>query len=384
MRIGAIISEFNPFHNGHKHIIECAKNDGYTHIISIMSGNYVQRGEPAIFSKSRRVEAALKNGVDLIIEMPCVWAVSRAERYARAGVWLTDSLGCVDSLIFGSECGDLSRLTRLAEVIQSRKFREILPKYLDQGFTFAKAREFAVSDLILQSDIHDFMSAPNNILGLEYIKSIKRFNSSIAAVTFTRDKALKSASEIRDLIKSKNSAYLDHVPVSARGNLECINDIFWGERSIIAVLNTLSLSDFNNLPDISVGLGNKIYASVKECCDLHNLFELIKSKRYTMSRIKRIIMSAYLGVTESVQKRLPPYTRVLGATKKGLEILKIAKYTTKLPIFSTYSELKELDDFSKEIFEIECKATDLLRVFNEGLVSAGSEKKFKFIRRESI
>lgn len=381
MKICAIVAEFNPFHNGHKYIIEQAKKSGFTHVVAIMSGNFVQRGEPAIFSKKTRTQLALSNGVDLVIEMPCVWALSRAEKYAEAGVYLADSLGCTDSIVFGSECGNLEQLSNIEQTLEKNDFMETLQNNLKSGITFAKAREQTVAKFSPDINASEILSTGNNILGIEYIKAIKNLHSNIKPVTFKRNKNFKSASEIRKLIKEDNKAYYKFVP-SDFDISESPKDILLGEKGVISVLKRMHSNNFSELPDISEGLEHKIYNSLCRCTNLEDLFNLAKSKRYTMSRIKRIVMCAYLGITNKIQMELPAYSRLLGATSKGIEILSTIKQTAKLPIVSKFSDFYNMNDFSKKIFEIECRATDLFGVFGENLKTLDSEKKFKFIRQE--
>lgn len=380
-KICAIIAEFNPFHNGHKYIIEQAKKVGFTHVVVIMSGNFVQRGEPAIFSKRVRAQSALMNGADLVVEMPCVWSLSSAEKYAATGVFLADALGCVDSLVFGSECGDIKKLDLIEDVLKKEDFSKILQNYLKDGITFAKARGQAISALLPGINVSEILSAGNDILGVEYIKALKNLRSDIKPVALQRNKDFKNASEIRELIKENDKNFCEYTPICADLS-ETPNDIFWGEKSVLSILKTMNLDDFTKLPDISEGLENKIYNSLSDCRDLENLLNMVKSKRYTMSRIKRIVMCAYLGITDKIQSMLPPYIRLLGATNKGLDILNIAKQTAKLPIISKFSDLSDKDDFSKKVFEIECRATDLFGNFAKKLELCQSEKKFKFIRQE--
>lgn len=381
MKICAIIAEFNPFHNGHRYIIEEAKRMGCTHVAAIMSGNFVQRGEPAIFSKKVRAELALKNGVDLVVEMPCVWSLSSAEKYAETGVFLADSLGSVDSLVFGSECGDLKKLSDIAQCLKREEFSNFLQNNLKSGVTFAKAREKTVAALLPDIDVSDILSKGNNILGIEYIKAIKKLNLNIRPLTLRRNLDFKSAAEVRALIKANKREYCEYMPNNTE-ILESPKDIFWGEKGILSILKTMSLEDFAELPDVSEGLENKICNSLSRCVSLKNLLNMIKSKRYTMSRIKRIIMCAYLGINNKTQNKYPPYIRLLGATEKGLDILNIVKRTAKLPIISRFSDLSGENDFSRKVFEIECMAADLFGVFAKKLEMCQSEKKFKFIRQE--
>ena len=381
IKICAIVAEFNPFHNGHKYIVEQAKKMGFTHVVAIMSGNFVQRGEPAIFSKKVRAQTALQNGIDLVVEIPCVWSLSTAEKYANSSVYLADSLGCIDTLIFGSECGDIKELTNIEQALKNPKFSEVLQNNLKSGVTFAKAREQALTKLLPDANVSEILSTGNNILGIEYIKAIGDLHSTIKPITFQRNQKLKSAMEIRTLIKESNKLYCEYIP-NGMAALEMPKDIFWGEKGLIAILKTMDRKKIADLPDISEGIENKIHKSLCKCTNFENLLNMTKSKRYTMSRIKRIIMCAYLGITNKIQVRCPPYLRMLGATNKGLEILNMAKQTAQIPIISKFSDLKDIDDFSKKVFEIECRATDLFGIFGKKLEILESEKKFKFIRQE--
>ena len=270
MKICAIISEFNPFHNGHKYLIDKAHNLGYTHKIAIMSGNFVQRGEPAIVSKKARALAAMKNGINLVIEIPTVWAISTSERYAEAGVTIADSLGCVDALVFGSESGNLKSLKSIAEITATPEFSSALKKYISTGVTFAKAREQAVQELLRYSDISDCMQQANNNLAIEYIKNLNRINSSITPVCVKRSSAenIISASEIRNLIYfGKN--YKNYLPKTSeeiifeeiKNNLAPTN-IQNAEKIILYKLKSMSQNDFKLLPDISEGLENRFLRAV--------------------------------------------------------------------------------------------------------------------------
>lgn len=387
MKICAIISEFNPFHNGHKYLIDKAHNLGYTHKIAIMSGNFVQRGEPAIVSKKARALAAMKNGINLVIEIPTVWAISTSERYAEAGVTIADSLGCVDALVFGSESGNLKSLKSIAEITASPEFSSALKKYISTGVTFAKAREQAVQELLRYSDISDCMQQANNNLAIEYIKNLNRINSSITPVCVKRSSAenIISASEIRNLIYfGKN--YKNYLPKTSeeiifeeiKNNLAPTN-IQNAEKIILYKLKSMSQNDFKLLPDISEGLENRFLKAVNSSKNFEEILFKIKTKRYTMSRIKRIIMAAVLDIKNQIQIQNVPYIRILGSDEKGFEILKAAK-NSRLPIISKYSEIKNLSTFETEIFEKECFCTSIYGLFLNKTKNFKSEQQFKLIR----
>ena len=184
MFLAGIISEYNPFHYGHAALIKKTRQNGATHIVAVMSGNFVQRGEPAVLSKWARTRQALENGVDLVVELPLPWALSGAEKFALGGVSLLDAMG-TDIISFGSETGDIKSLKKAADILQSRSFSEAIKKELKNGNTFAKARQNAVLSLF-DSKTAELLSSPNNILGIEYIKSIDKLKSKIEPFTTKR------------------------------------------------------------------------------------------------------------------------------------------------------------------------------------------------------
>ena len=212
-----IISEYNPFHNGHMHHLqECKKNTKCDGVICIMSGNFMQRGGPAIIDKWKRAQMAIENGVDLVIELPTYYAVSSAEFFAYGSVSILNSLEIVNNLFFGSECGDIKSLTKIAQTLVEEpwEFKEILKRNINSGLTFAKARELALIEFTNDNYIENIISSSNNILGIEYIKAILKLNSPIVPFTLKRegssynDKLLStsfsSATSIREALKNKN------------------------------------------------------------------------------------------------------------------------------------------------------------------------------------
>lgn len=386
MKICALICEFNPFHNGHKYLIDKLKALEYDHIIAIMSGNYVQRGEPAIISKKYRTEIALECGVDLVVEIPTIWAVSNAQTYASAAVDIANSLGCVDFLAFGSECGNIECLKKILIEVKKPEFSAVLKKQLSLGLTFAKAREIAVGVVCGNSDDAKILRESNNNLGIEYLNALEKIGSNIKPVTIKRDrKKFLSATEIRDLIKNKDLNIKNYIPKPSFdiiSNYENkIADLYGSEKAILSCLRMLSQENILNLPDVNEGIENRIIKAVSSSTGLSEIFFKIKTKRYTMARIKRIILSAYLGITKDMQKNLPQYIRVLGMNEKGQKILKKAKSVASLPVVFEYSQIKKLDNFAQRIFQKECTCTDLYSLFSNEILPCGEEQKFKIIRR---
>ncbi len=397
MKICAVIAEFNPFHNGHKYLVDEIRKKGFTHVIAVMSGNFVQRGEPAIISKKARAETALKNGIDLIVEIPSVWSVSTSEKYAFAGVQIANSLGCADFLAFGSECGNTHPLKKIAQALKSEKFPVCLKNHLSKGMTFAKAREIALSELISDPDAIKQIRLPNNILGIEYLKAIDKICAKLTPVTIPRIKSSPSsgnesylsASKIREIITQGDESYRKYVPDSSFEiisreiqNLNAPNKLENAEQAILYKLRIMSKNEISALPDISEGLENRIFKYAKNSSSLNELFFNIKTKRYTMSRIKRIILSAYLGITNELQNKNIPYIKILGINKNGLEVLKKAKCTAALPIVSKYSEILKLGCNARKIFDAECRAADLYSFFSPKIRQCGEEQSFGIIKGE--
>lgn len=399
MKICAVTTEFNPFHNGHKYLANQIKSQNFTHVIGIMSGNFVQRGEPAILRKEARVKIALKNGFDLIAELPASYAVSSAHEYAHSAVSIAESFGCVNALVFGSETQNISDLQNLSEIIrENSEYIYFLKKYLSCGETFAKARELAITAVTKSNITANILHSPNNILGLEYLMALKNLGSGITPIAIPRlrrfynseNAGCISASEIRDLIIS-NKDYSKYVPETS---FEIINNelktmhapstLKNAEKAIIYALRTMTSEDFLQLSDVNEGLENRIISAVRSSCSLAEIFDKIKTKRYTMSRIKRIILCAFLKISKSRQKIPLPYIRVLGANSKGLDILKKAKNSCKVPIVSRGSEIAKLGKDSQKIFEIECRTGDIYDLFSPKTHYCGSEQTFKIITGDML
>jgi predicted nucleotidyltransferase len=373
MLVAGIVSEYNPFHFGHAALISQTRLSGATHVVAVMSGNFVQRGEPAVLSKWARTRQALQCGVDLVVELPLPWALSGAEKFAFGSVALLDALG-VDMLSFGSECGNIGGLEHAAQALLSPALREALQDELKHGTTFAKARQNAICRLF-DEDTARLLADPNNILGVEYLKARDKLNAKMVPFTIKRvgaahdaaqpDSGIASASHIRSLIQNggeytglmpKPAADILHAELKAGSAPASLARI---ERAVLAKLRTMSREEFGGLPDLSEGLENRVYAAVRKATALDEVFDLIKSKRYTHARIRRIILSAFLGVSASMSSGVPPYLRVIGFNARGIEILHSTKFTTKLPIITNSSDVLSLDNKAKNVVELEGRSSDL-------------------------
>lgn len=395
MKISAVISEFNPFHLGHQYLINKIRENGTTHIVAVMSGNFVQRGEPAMFSKWSRAKMALTSGVDLVIEIPVAMSVSTAQRYAYKGIEIVNSLGCVDALCFGSECGDTKALEIVSDALLENHIFDDIKSYLSRGMTYAKARECAIGER-LGLGFKGIVCQPNNILAIEYIKAIKQMKCEFSFETISRVGAqhdsknrsgdgIVSASLIRDFVK-KNIEICGYVPSESEkiilretelGNAPA--DILNVERAVLAKMRSLDVQDILNLPDISEGIEHRILNAVKDARSIDDLYFKIKTKRYTMSRIRRIVLSSLLGITNKAQEAGVPYIRVLGFSQRGKDVLALMKNTAKLPVISSYSQVKRLGVECEKAFELENKTSNLYSLMTPKVQPCDMEKTSKII-----
>ena len=384
MKVCGVVAEYNPFHNGHKYLNDKVRENCFEGIVAVMSGNFVQRGEPAVSEKHYRARQALLNGVDLVVELPLPFAVSSAEKFALGAVTILDSLGTVDSLCFGSECGDIEILKRIAEVNYEGRINE----YLTEGITYAKAFEKLVENE-LGSDYSCVLKEPNNILAIEYIKAVYRLKSEIMPLTVKRCGASHdsdspeghfcSASFIRDNIESDIiSSYMpdSSYEIIRRGIDDGFSPVSLenNERQVLSFLRRCDKEYFASLPDVSEGIENRLYSAVREACSLEELYSLVKTKRYTMARVRRLVLNAFLGVTSDYTEALPPYIRVLGFNEKGREILRKVKDKAKLPICTLASDFSCADVNCKKFYSLECKSTDLYCTLTPEIMPCGMEQ----------
>lgn len=378
MRIAGIVAEYNPFHNGHAiHIEKTREPNGgceATHIVAVMSGSFVQRGEPAIMTKFDRARAALAAGVDLIIELPVPWCLSSAEGFALGAVSLLNSLGCVDVLSFGSEAGKIEPLQKAVTIMQTPRFASLLKYHLGLGISFAEAQQKALTE-IAGATAASVLNTPNNTLGIEYIKALQTCGSAMDIFTVERQGSshdsmapigdTASASYLRMLLSSDR--LLNTLPYMPTGSAAIVSDAADKghlpastaalDRAILSQLRRLSLEDLKTLPNMSEGLENRVYTAIRKATSLTELEESIKTKRYPLTRIRRLIWSAFLGITGEYTVAPPPYLRVLAANDRGKEVLSAAK--PAVPLLYRASQVAKLDTACGRLWELETKATDL-------------------------
>ena len=383
-----IVAEFNPLHSGHEYLINEAKKLG--EVVCAVSGNFVQRGDCAIVSKEIRAKSALMAGADLVCEIPVLWSMSTAQNFALGGVSALASLGC-DTLLFGSEAGDVESLIKICDILESNEFSDLLSKYLENGTTFALSRQKACEELGGEKGILD---KPNNNLGIEYILASRRLGLDFKFKTVKRLGAnhdsteidtFVSASLLREKLLSGDrefcSLYMSDGILELYKN-ENIADITRLERGILAVLRTKTPDDLKKLPDLSEGVENKLFSAIKTATSLENLYNGIKVKRYTMSRVRRLVLSAFLGFDDEFFMKPLPYVRVLGRNKTGEKIVKSAKKTSTVPIIMRVGEINKLPDCAKKVFETEVVATDLYNLSLANPQVSGKEYTFKLLTEE--
>ncbi len=396
MKILGLITEYNPFHNGHLYHLNMSKNiTGATHTIAIMSGNFVQRGEPAIAHKWERAKMAVKSGVDLVIELPTLYACSTAEFFAHGAISLLNSLKAVNCVSFGSEAGDLNLLSKIADILVDppAQLLVILKNYVNLGFTFPiarskaiikyleKAKHYKTDKLIL---IDDTIKNPNNILGIEYLKAIKRLDSPIIPITISRKSAhysdpkiltdpIASATAIRShIFNNRPLSDIDHViPNSTFDILSSNIDAGFApisnmnfEKPILTILRRGYSDDIKNVFDVSEGLENKIFRCSIKVNTLPELFDCIKSKRYTLTRLQRILTHVLLNIDKndifySNKKGGPRYARILAFNTKGREILRTLKNSSSIPIISNLKHYRPQDEAARKMLDIDIRATNI-------------------------
>lgn len=375
MRVVGIVTEFNPFHNGHALLLERAREamGEDTAVVCCMSGDFVQRGEAAVWSKFARAEAAARCGADLVFELPLPWALSSAEGFARGGVGLLAALGVVDCLCFGSECGETEPLERAAEALLSHALAAELRRELESGIPFAAARQRALA-AVTDEETARLVETPNNILAVEYIRAIYELGLDLGFMTVRREGAehdgqgegsIRSASELRSRIAAGKSCsgFMPDAALAVfereaeRGRGPVLMETL--EPMLLARLRMLPDEEFSRLPDASEGLGNRLRAAVRDEPTLDGVLAAAKSKRYALSRIRRMTMCACLGVREGMAEGVPPYARLLAASERGRELLRRAQDKSRIPIITKAAAARQLPRETLSVFELGSGARDL-------------------------
>lgn len=331
MTVG-IICEYNPFHLGHEKQIRAIRRQfgPETTIVCAMSGNFVQRGSPAILDKSLRAEIAVRSGADLVVELPVTTALSSAEGFAAGGVGILSKL--CDTLCFGAETGSSESLMATARALLSENFPPLLRSFLEEGLSFPAARQNALEAMGLDAAL---LSSPNDILGVEYCKAILSQNSPMDIFPICRegsyhaetaDAENPSATSLRKMLLNgeDTATYMPQVASVLLKNAP-LHAVFGAEKAILYRLRTMSEADFEALPYGSEGLWRKLMHASRRENSLEDILSSVKSKRYTRTRLDRMVMCAFLGITQEDMTKEVPYARVLAFNDRGRDLLNRVK-----------------------------------------------------------
>ncbi len=360
MKTMAVICEYNPFHNGHKYQLTHHKKElGADSVICLMSGSFVQRGAPAVYDKWTRAEDAVNNGADLVLELPVVYSSQSAQRFATGAVKLLDKLGVVDYLSFGSECGDINALKECADVINSQEFNNLLEEKLKTGVSYPTARAQVLAESFPHID-KSLTDSPNNILSIEYISALNKINSKIEPKTLMRNFNFTSASDIRQKM-ADNESIEKLVPTKVRKTYSTKHF----DSLVLYHFRKESPKALQQICDMAEGLENKFKKASQLATTCDELAEAVKSKRYTRTRIDRVIVNSLLGISYKHTDTAPQYARVLAFNAKGQDILAEMKKTSLLPIITKVADAKPLGENFELMLEKDILATDIYSILTD-------------------
>jgi predicted nucleotidyltransferase len=370
MKCFGVVAEFNPFHNGHAALCKAARDAGATHVIAVMSGNFVQRGSIAVTDKYVRSGAALNCGCDLVIELPLAAAVAPAKRFAMGAVRLLHATRCVDTLFFGSEAGDIDPLKRAAGAVGDPAVQAAARVYLASGMTFAKARQLAV-EAVYGPEIASVLAEPNNNLAVEYIRAAEALGWRCGLHTIPRVEAAHDSDKpgagvaSASYLRTRPGELGGYVPEAAMAvYIQAREDGLYPadpaklETAILAALRRMGIDELAALPDVSEGLEGRLYRAIRASGSLAELEMAAKTKRYTLARIRRLIMSAFLGITAEDAAATPPYIHVLGFNKGGAELLSRMK-DAALPVHTSLARLERISPECARAARLEAAAGDV-------------------------
>lgn len=387
MRAVGIVAEYNPFHKGHEyHLASARKITNSNCVVVVMSGNFVQRGQPAMFSKWQRARWALKSGADLVLELPTLYAISSAEGFAKGAITILNDLGVVDKFCFGSETNDVDLLNKLAHLFfdEPKSYKQMLHSYLTEGNTHARAKMLAASDYFDDESIKPALSSPNSILGIEYIKSKLSIGSKMQPIAIKRQSAgyhqtglgykMPSATAIRQQISlcgANNEELIPALPTHVFSSIQKIAQDNFAPVSLESLcdmtffeLRKLSTSGISQLGDVSEGLENRILQALSKSSNVEELLETAKTKRYPRTRLQRILMYALLGINKNLlqltrEPNSPVYARILGFNNAGQSLLKDIALNNNIDIISKPAKYSPNSKYKKQLFDLDVLASDI-------------------------
>lgn len=396
MCLAGVIAEYNPFHNGHAHQLAEARRHGATHIAVAMSGPFVQRGGIAIVSKFARARAALESGADLVLELPVPYALASAPDFARAGIFLLRELGA-DCLSFGCEEGDPQKLREAARLCAGAERSDRIGELLGKGWSYPRARAAVVEELAGR-EWAERITAPNNLLAIEYIRAIEQIAPGMELLAIPRVGAghdrmeaggkIASASYLRRLLERDGLAAIErYVPPGAlriyreeltAGRAPVLQSAI--ERIAMERIRGLTAEDFASLPGVAEGLENRLLRAAAAASSVEDFCMRVKTKRYTLARIRRIAFAALLGIRREDQQHDPAYLRVLGMNERGKEILARAKRSAGVPAGVNFADLYRL---SPPGLELDLRAEELFALASPVIQPRGRDFTERMIVVES-
>jgi len=390
MSVIGIVSEFNPFHNGHKYLIDSVRKDGDT-VVCVMSGNFVQRAEPSLFTKQTKTRTALAGGIDAVLELPFLYAVGSTECFAENAVRILCEFGC-DSIAFGVEDGNRDAIINAAVTLGSPEFCERVEKYLCQNESFPAARQKAFSDFGINFDL----SLPNNILAVAYTKAVIKNYPDVKIIPVKRKNAahdtdemkdgFTSASNIRKMI-TENNGFSAFVPANVNEILS--SAVSSGEYCDYEKYSLLLMSElrkrkeeyFRKTAYMTEELFNRVIKYAGSALNATELFEILKTKRYTHSRIRRAVLCSYFGITNDDIKIPAPYVRVLGFKQDKINVYRSLVSASGLPVAVSYRDFEKIGSAGADrVFSLEAKASDIHSIILKNPRPSGTEESFKIIK----
>lgn len=397
-RIG-IIAEYNPFHNGHLYQIQKAKElTGADTVIAVMSGNFTQRGDTSLINKFEKAKIALQNEVDMVIELPTIYSISSAENFALGGIKILNEIGNIDYLVFGIEEDNLQELQAIVDVLvnENDEFKRTIKEELDKGNSYPKTREIALKKVLSSENVKDIMQKPNNILATEYLKALKITNSRIKPFAIKRKNSMHhdkninenyaSGTYIRKLFIENNFDEISKVvpkytyekllELKSQGTyVTSINDF---SDIVIYKIRMMTKEEISQIADVNEGLENSIKLASTTCKTIDEIIDKVSTKRYTKTRISRILTYILLDITKSDMeqaKKNNPYIRVLGINKKCEEILSTIKHNKLITSLKKFEE----NNGENELLNIDKKATEIYTIKYPKSVEANLDYTSKFI-----
>ena len=400
MKVSAIICEYNPLHNGHVHHIQETRRNGATHIIAVLSSNFVQRGDVALLSKFDRAQLAVKAGADLVLELPTPFSCAAAEDYATGAVTLLDRLGIVEELSFGSSTGDNEIIHLLTDA--SLSTTQIYGERIRERMRAGDSYPAAVWEIVRQrygNQVAGKMHDPNNLLAIEYLKAIRKVDAKFKPFTIARRCVTHdsyeprglyaSATFVRKLVLDGDPDYMDYVPaysakcIADARNTGRVASLQSLERVILYRIRTISKEEMMCLPDMNEALYSRFYAA-RTSGSLNELLSAVKTKCYTMSRIRRAMLCAVIGIPREVLHTEPPYARVLAFNDRGRELMGIAQKKSRIPIHTSLARLREENAACRTFVQIEERASDVYGLAHPEISSCEEDYRARIIKGSRV